>query len=484
MNESEIRGSDPRLTEAESARDFRAILESAHEAYVAMDAGGFIIDWNTEAESTFGWSREEAMGRVLADTIIPPRHREAHLKGLERYLTTGEGPVLGKRIEIDALHREGFEFPVELTISVRETDYGYYFNALAHDISDRRRAALYVDAQHAVTRILAGASTEDEVILGLLPELGERMGWEYGAFWRMDPETQRLVCAKTWTEDEEHLLRFASASRDITLAPGEGLPGRVWESREPALLTDVAKDDNFPRAKAAAEAELHAAICFPLIKADACLGVIEFLSTAIGQDDEKLIDSIGSIGNLVGHHMMVVRERTELLARMEEMALTDELTGLPNRRAWDDELQRELARARRHSERLSVAMIDLDRFKEFNDSRGHQAGDQLLAEVGAAWRDAIRGSDFIARYGGEEFAVLLPGCPPASAPEVVERLRDVTPMDQTCSAGIAAWDGEETAKKLIARADAALYEAKRSGRDRIVVAEQGRPGAGGGGRED
>lgn len=337
MNESEVGDGDPRLlSEAESGRDFRAILESAHEAYVAMDAGGFIIDWNTAAESTFGWSRDEAVGRVLADTIIPLRHREAHLKGLERYLATGEGPVLGKRIEIDALHREGFEFPIELTISVRETEDGYYFNALLHDITDRRRAALYVDAQHAVTRILAAASTEEEVIMGLLQELGERMGWEYGAFWQLDPESQRLRCVKTWTAGGEHLIEFANASGHVELVPGEGLPGRVWKSGEPALLGDVAKDDNFPRAPAAAEADLHAAICFPLMKGDARLGVIEFLSTAIGQTDSKLIDSIASIGFQVGQHLVIVRERNELLARMEEMALTDELTDLPNRRAWDD----------------------------------------------------------------------------------------------------------------------------------------------------
>jgi diguanylate cyclase (GGDEF)-like protein/PAS domain S-box-containing protein len=473
VNDSDVgEGRRPLSGEVVGERDFRAILESAHEAFVAMDPGGFIIDWNAEAESTFGWSREEAIGRVLADTIIPVRHREAHLEGLERYLATGKGKVIDQRIEIEALHREGFEFPVELTISVRTTEDGrYYFNALLHDISDRRRSALYVDAQHAVTRILAGASTEDEVILGLLPELGERMGWEYGALWRWDDEAERLVCAKTWTADGQHLLRFASASRQVKLAAGEGLPGRVWESRKPALVADVAVDENFPRGEAAAEADLHAAICLPLLNRGERLGVVEFLASGIGQSDERLIDVLTSIGTQVGQHLTIIRERAELMARMEQLALTDELTGLPNRRAWDDELARELARAKRHQERLSVAMIDLDHFKEFNDEHGHQAGDHLLREAASAWRPAVRASDFVARYGGEEFAVLLPGCPPASATEVVDRIRAATPMGETCSAGIAAWDGEESAASLVSRADAALYEAKRAGRDRTVLAE-------------
>ena len=146
---------------------------------------------------------------------------------------------------------------------------------------------------------------------------------------------------------------------------------------------------------------------------------------------------------------------------MERMARTDELTGLPNRRAWDEHLHRELARARRSGERFSVALIDLDGFKRYNDTKGHPAGDQLLKEAGVIWPSQIRDSDVLARYGGDEFALLLPGCPPASANDVVERLRSATPRGQTCSAGVAEWDGNELAEDLIARADAALYEAKR-----------------------
>jgi diguanylate cyclase (GGDEF)-like protein len=245
----------------------------------------------------------------------------------------------------------------------------------------------------------------------------------------------------------------------------------VWESRKPALVADVAVDENFPRGEAAAEADLHAAICLPLLNRGERLGVVEFLASGIGQSDERLIDVLTSIGTQVGQHLTIIRERAELMARMEQLALTDELTGLPNRRAWDDELARELARAKRHQERLSVAMIDLDHFKEFNDEHGHQAGDHLLREAASAWRPAVRASDFVARYGGVEFAVLLPGCPPASATEVVDRIRAATPMGETCSAGIAAWDGEESAASLVSRADAALYEAKRAGRDRTVLAE-------------
>lgn len=163
-------------------------------------------------------------------------------------------------------------------------------------------------------------------------------------------------------------------------------------------------------------------------------------------------------------------EREVLLERLEAMARTDMLTGLPNRRAWDEELRRELARAGRQGHALAVVMLDLDRFKDFNDAHGHQAGDRLLTELGSRWRTHLRVSDFMARYGGEEFAALLPACPPGEAITALERLRIVIPDGQTCSAGVAYWDGQEAPEALLGRADAALYAAKRAGRDRIVSA--------------
>ena len=164
-------------------------------------------------------------------------------------------------------------------------------------------------------------------------------------------------------------------------------------------------------------------------------------------------------------------EREEMLGRERAMARTDQLTGLPNRRAWDEELRRELERSKRSGHLVTVALLDLDRFKAFNDEHGHPAGDRLLREAADAWRLAIRITDVVARVGGEEFAVLLPHCPPDMAGDLVDRLRSVIPQSQSCSAGIAVWDGSETAEQLMERADAALYEAKEAGRDRMVMAE-------------
>jgi PAS domain S-box-containing protein len=123
-----------------SERRMRLIIENAYDAYVAMDREGYIADWNPRAEKIFGWTREEAIGRSLADTIIPERYRSQHLQGLVHYLDTGEGPLLDRRVEMRALNREGHEFPVEMTISTMRIEENVIFSAFIHDISERIRA--------------------------------------------------------------------------------------------------------------------------------------------------------------------------------------------------------------------------------------------------------------------------------------------------------------------------------------------------------
>jgi diguanylate cyclase (GGDEF)-like protein len=204
----------------------------------------------------------------------------------------------------------------------------------------------------------------------------------------------------------------------------------------------------------------------PILGEGGAVGVLAFYwASPHALDDPALRD----VASLLAVEAAVTFERVHLLARLEAIARTDDLTGLPNRRAWEEELPREVLRATREERPLCVAMIDLDHFKRFNDERGHQAGDLLLKQAAAAWSGQMRGTDFLARYGGEEFALALPTCPPDEAIVVVERIRTATPGGETASAGIAHWDGRESAGALLGRADAALYEAKRSGRDRTLL---------------
>jgi diguanylate cyclase (GGDEF)-like protein len=155
------------------------------------------------------------------------------------------------------------------------------------------------------------------------------------------------------------------------------------------------------------------------------------------------------------------------------LALMDPLTKLANRRRFDEELAVQIARGARDPAPLAVAILDLDHFKRFNDDMGHHMGDRHLELTARTWVSVIRPGDVLARYGGEEFALLLPRTSAEDAFEVLQRLRAVTPHGQSCSAGVAAWDRREGPQAVLDRADAALYEAKVAGRDRVVMAADG-----------
>jgi diguanylate cyclase (GGDEF)-like protein len=176
---------------------------------------------------------------------------------------------------------------------------------------------------------------------------------------------------------------------------------------------------------------------------------------------------------LLASEAAFVIERADLLGRLTEIALTDALTGLPNRRAWDKRLEQAI----RDAEPVCVAILDIDSFKAYNDGHGHQAGDRLLKEAAAAWRAQLRPTDMIARYGGEEFVLLLHGRDLQAARGVVDRLRAATPGGQSCSAGVARREDGEAGTAPLGRADEALYAAKRAGRNRSLIAELGVSGA-------
>ena len=168
--------------------------------------------------------------------------------------------------------------------------------------------------------------------------------------------------------------------------------------------------------------------------------------------------------------LRTLRANNELIVRMSRLAQQDGLTGIANRRTLDEAVPVEFARARRSGLPLTVVMLDLDHFKRYNDRRGHAAGDALLRAGAQGWLKQLRPTDLLARYGGEEFTLILPACSADQAAQLVERLRPLLPDRQTFSAGIATWDGEETTTELVQRADRALSQAKKGGRNRTVIA--------------
>ena len=173
---------------------------------------------------------------------------------------------------------------------------------------------------------------------------------------------------------------------------------------------------------------------------------------------------------LIGLTLRTLRANNSLLDRMSHLAQEDGLTGIANRRALDEALPVEFARALRSGQPLTLVMMDFDHFKRYNDRRGHAAGDALLRGAAQAWLKQMRPTDLLARYGGEEFTLVLPACGADQAAQLVDRLRPLMPDRQTFSAGIATWESTETPTELVQRADRALSLAKKGGRNRTMIA--------------
>src|ERR1700730_1746349 len=401
---------------------YRAVLESALDCIITMDAEGRVREFNPAAERVFGFTRAEVVGKELAELIIPPRMRERHRLGLAHYLKTGEGPVLGHRLEINALRRNGSEILVELAISPFRINGTPFFTAYLRDITGRKRneeasrhlgaivessidaivsmnlqgviqswnkgaqrifgyaaaevvgqsvtilipperhneepgilkricrgeevdhyetvrrrkdgsllnVSLTVSpikdesgkivgaskiarditervrndrrrlAQYTVASLLAGSQTLSEAAPAVLQTIASIGDWVLSSLWLPEAEEDTLRYHGTWNSDSETLARFADASRSFAFKKGEGLPGRVWQSKKPTWIHDVAVDPNFPRAKVAAEAQLRGGFAFPLFAGDTVNGVIEMFSRDFVDTDKDLLQLVTALGSQIG----------------------------------------------------------------------------------------------------------------------------------------------------------------------------------------
>ncbi|PYQ50625.1 MAG: hypothetical protein DMF78_15225 [Acidobacteria bacterium] len=199
------------ITERQAAEEARrrsearmkSVLDAALDAMVMMDERGHITSWNRRAEALFGWSRDEAVGRALADLIIPPRYREAHWRGLARFLDTGEGPVIGRRIELSAVRRDGSEFPVELTVTALKESGAYLFSAFIADITERKSAEEAL--RKAQQRLQHVVSSSPAVLYTLRVEDGVLLPtWTSANIERFAGYTQEEVAGPGWWADRVH----------------------------------------------------------------------------------------------------------------------------------------------------------------------------------------------------------------------------------------------------------------------------------------
>src|SRR5712672_3484085 len=182
----------------------------------------------------------------------------------------------------------------------------------ATDIAERKRVEERLRVQHTVAQILAEAATIEEATPTILRAMGECLGWDVGALWRVDREAEALRCVELWHEASIEVPEFERVSREFTFVPGLGLPGRVWSSLEPEYIPDVVPDGNFPRGPIAEREGLHAAFGFPILLGGEVLGVIEFFSREIRQPDQELLNMLATIGSQIGQFIERKRAETEL----------------------------------------------------------------------------------------------------------------------------------------------------------------------------
>jgi PAS domain S-box-containing protein len=297
-----------------------AVLAAALQAYVAVNGDGRVAAWNPAATSTFGYPQQEACGRLIHELIIPERFREAHRAGLAQVMAGGPGRVLGKRLQLTALHRDGHEFPVELALTMTDTAAGRRFHAFAHDITAAQRASRYASVEAAVSRGLAESTCSAAAAVRVAEAVGTRMQWPVSEVWLVDEARQVVWCAGRHVAAGYVLGRFAFDELEL----GIGLPGTVCATGAPRWIPDLAADTASVRSRAAARIGLHVAVGVP-IKTGHVLGALCVYGDRVEDPQDALLGLLSGLAAHVGQ--FVERRRAEEL--MVELARTkDEFVAL------------------------------------------------------------------------------------------------------------------------------------------------------------
>ncbi|WKB55480.1 PAS domain-containing protein [Eleftheria terrae] len=539
----------------DSEARIRHILTHAPDAYIGMDRQGRITEWNRQAELTFGWTRNEVMGQDLAPLLIPEAARAAHVAGQRAFSVSGRGPLLNKRIEVTALHRDGREIPVEISITGVRAEDGFGASAFLRDITDRKAAQAkleagrkrlrdvtdnvpaligYFDAEERCHFVNGPAQRllklpDDYEGLSLRSAIGETLYAVYAPHVAAAKQGQRAAfdaVSRGNTRSREHqthlipdwntegnvqgfyvLVFDVTALKEAEQARAEGERRlRAITDNLPALITYIDAGQRIVFANATFKDWLGVPpsqmlgrplgeVIGPVLldqrreHLDAALRgekvSFEMRSQAMGVERHLKTVYIpdrrpnGEVAGLFALSTDVTAMK-EVEQQLQQLARVDTLTGLANRRQFDEKLAEALRRRRRYERELAVLFLDVDRFKAINDTHGHAAGDLVLAEFARRLQSCVRSTDTVARLAGDEFVILLEGLGQASeASAVAEKIRAALrlpfnlPTERltvTSSIGIAIVDEEtDSPAALLARADEALYSAKRAGRNSFSV---------------
>lgn len=377
---------------------------------------------------------------------------------------------------VDATNRGAFSYLIkpyaidQLTLHIRRAIEKQQADEkiVAHNV-ELQKVVTELKALYDISRAISGTIDMNELVSEILQVIAGTgiLPFEIkGAIFLAERGELRLV---SFHSISETMLKPCGS-----ISIGECLCGNCAMSGEPVVLKNLCEEGRQPRCDP--EMIPYGRIIVPLKAVDQVVGILSlFLPPEAVASDEQL-RLLASIGNQIG----IAISNARLYEEVKSCSLHDHLTGLANRRAMDIQLENCMNTAARYGESLSVIMLDIDHFKNYNDTHGHPAGDRLLVRMAEILIKEIRSGDFLFRYGGEEFLALLPRTDRVRACEAAERLRRAVEAQAgvTISLGVATLtDVQQGVEALIGSADQALYLAKQRGRNRVEFAEDNEPSA-------
>ncbi len=436
LHESSVR----KLRENESL--VRALYESAQDAIIVMDAKGRISYWNPAASHIFGYTNDEAIGQNLHSMLAPSRYKMDYEPALLKFQHSGRGDALGKTLELKALRKSGEEFSMELSLSGVQLKDGWHAVGIIRDISERKQTEAALKENKDKYRLLA------ENVNDVIYTLDMNLNYTY-----ISPSVKFLL----GYEPAEMLKKSAV---DVLTPFSLDIATKILSE---VMELEKSKHSEIP---------VRRTLELELIRKDGTTMPTEENVSFIRDEEHQAVGVLGISRNIT--------ERKQAEEKIRQMAYHDSLTGLPNRKLFSDRLGIALAQAGRSQKNVAVIMLDVDNFKDINDTLGHDVGDSLLKTAAERLKAAMRKNDTVARFGGDEFVLLLPelkGIEGATrvAQKIVENFRKPFPINThqrivTASIGIAVYpdDGSDEAA-LLKNADIAMYQAKQAGRDRYQV---------------
>lgn len=344
------------------------------------------------------------------------------------------------------------------------------------EINELRRQIERLSLFHEVGKALASTLDLQKILQTVMEKISDLLQPDTWSLLMLDERTNELYF-------EIAIGAGADKLKDVRLKLGEGIAGWVAQNGEPVLVEDVKRDPRFtPRFDELTQINTRSVVCVPIKGKERVLGVIELIN-CLGRESFKKEDI--PILKSLADYAAIALENARYVQRIHELTITDDCTALYNARHLNFVLDAEIYRSTRYGYEFSVIFLDLDHFKQVNDTYGHLVGSKLLWMIGDIIKGHLRLIDYAFRYGGDEFVVLLPQTSKKNALQVVHRLRDLLNskvfftdenlnIKVTASFGVASFptDGR-TRKDILKLADEAMYLVKNTTRNSIAVAGEG-----------